>query len=177
MTFIINFNILMNEHVKYILLYTANEWQHWILYFSVVVMQPFLPRQKFQTLQKLSRAVTLLLDTRISHDQMNEAGQLLEQFAIEFAEQYGKSNVVMNVHLLGNHLIEACRNYGPLWTFWCYPFENMLGTVKKFIHGTKKPEKSYIFGANLTNILPGLEARELRNISNWDSSPHKIEVL
>lgn len=141
-------------------------------------MQPFLQRPRFRLWEKLSRAAQLLIDTRISPNQMDEAGKLLQEFTMGFAEQYGKSNVVMNVHILGHHLIEACRNFGPIWTFWCYPFENMLGTIKKFIHGTKKPEKSYIFGAHLTNVLPTLEARELQNISNWENnSSCKKEVI
>ena len=132
-------------------------------------MKPFLSEARFRNLEKLSRAVRLLCRTRIHANDMREAGNLLQEFGIEFAQLYGKSNVVMNVHLLATHLVESCRNFGPLWVFWCYPYENMLGAVKKFIHGTKNPEKSFIFGAHIIQLVPTLEHYEFQEASTWNN--------
>lgn len=129
-------------------------------------MRSFLTPKRFRTFEKLSRAIQLLLRKSISPRILGQAAKLLHEFGIEFAEQYGKSNVVMNIHLIANHLVDSCRLYGPLWCFWCYPYENMLGCVKKFIHGTKKPEKSFIFGCHMLRMVPALEYSNVRSMKS-----------
>lgn len=53
----------------------------------------------------------------------------------------------MNVHSL-IHLVQTVRNFGPLWSYSCFGFENMNGHLRKHCHGTR-------------NVLPQL-ARNLR---------------
>lgn len=48
----------------------------------------------------------------------------------------GTQNCTINVHLL-RHLVHYVRQYGPLWTHSCYPFEGMNGKVLKLHHGTQ----------------------------------------
>ena len=41
-----------------------------------------------------------------------------------------------NVHIL-LHLTESIRNWGPLWCFSAYTFENYNGCLLKLFHGTQ----------------------------------------
>ena len=133
-------------------------------------MRTSLTPKRFRTFEKLSQAIRLLIGRTISVPILSRAARLLHEFGLEFAEQYGKSNVVMNVHLIANHLVESCKLYGPLWCFWCYPYENMLGSVKKFIHGTKKPEKSFIFGCHMLRMVPALESANIAGMKSASNS-------
>ena len=74
------------------------------------------------------------------------------------------------------HLIDICTKYGPIWVYWCYPYENMLGYIKKFVHGTKTPEKSFIFGSQVTSILPVLERFEFKKLAR-NLTEDKLKVL
>ena len=41
----------------------------------------------------------------------------------------------MNVHL--RHLVWQVRNWGPLWSYSCFPFESVNGEIRKLFHGTR----------------------------------------
>ena len=86
------------------------------------------------------------------------------EFGHEFQTLYGKNHMTMNVHLLIHHVPQNCRQFRPLWGIWCYPFEKMLGYIKNFIHGTKNPETSFVFGCKIVNLAPILEDREFSRI-------------
>lgn len=64
----------------------------------------------------------------------------------------------MVAHIL-HHLVHYCRQHGPLWTFWCYPFEKMLAFVKLSTHGTSAVENQFAFYAALLECLPILEQK------------------
>lgn len=126
-------------------------------------MFKFLSPEKFRTLERLAHAVSILSQAEFSIAELNEAKTLLKRFAGDVKRIYGKSNVVMNIHLVTHHLATVCADYGPLWVFWCYPFESMLGYMKRFIHSKKCPEKRFIFGAQVMRICPILENKEAKN--------------
>ena len=42
----------------------------------------------------------------------------------------------------------------------------MLGYTKKFIHGTRAPERALMFGTQVTRIMPVLEDKTFANISS-----------
>lgn len=43
-----------------------------------------------------------------------------------------------NVHLL-SHLVDCAKDYGPLWTFSLFVFEDINGVLKKHIKGPNEP--------------------------------------
>ena len=112
-----------------------------------------------------------------TRDDLATAANLLSQFGEEFELQYGPNNVVMNVHLVAHHLVPCCAKFGPLWAFWCYPFENMLGAAKKFVHGTRKPEMSFLFGLRITRMMPRMEAKEITNINRGNKPSKKQQEV
>ena len=48
----------------------------------------------------------------------------------------GKEKMTMNVHLL-QHLPFCVRQFGPLWSFSCFAFENLNGFLSGCIHGNR----------------------------------------
>ena len=155
--------------------FAANEWQNFLLYIAVPLMHRFLPERYFKTLQKLVRAVTILLGDEIAIAELNEADRLLQEFITEFQVQYGREYMVMNMHVLGHHTIQGSKAFGPLWAYWCYPYEGMLGYVKRFIHSTRRPEEGFVFGCQVSSVLPVMEAKQSKKMAQH-MTPKKQEV-
>lgn len=63
--------------------------------------------------------------------------------------------VTMNAHSLC-HLVAYACNFGPLYTFWAFPFENALGAIKIHSHGKRVVETQLAFGAVVQESLPML---------------------
>lgn len=85
--------------------------------------------------QELSIAIYILSKSSISAGDLFEAEQKLRDFVQEFEILYGKSEMVMNVHLL-LHIVESVKSLGPLWTHSAFPFERNNGILLKLISGT-----------------------------------------
>ena len=58
-----------------------------------------------------------------AYDRLLKVDQLIE-------EHYGQQLITSNIHLF-LHITECCRDYGPLYAFWCYLFERMNGILGK----------------------------------------------
>lgn len=65
------------------------------------------------------------------------ADHLLQRFVAEYPNIYNLRDVVFNIHAL-LHLVECVRQFGPLYSFSAYRFENYMREIKKHI---KKPGK------------------------------------
>lgn len=86
----------------------------------------------------------------------------LHRFIADYENFYGKENMIYNLHLL-NHICDSVRNFGPLWNFSLYCYENVNGALKRYIKGPKQPiiqviHKRLIFH----NIHHGKFARNCR---------------
>lgn len=139
-------------------------------------MHGFLPTCQFRTLEKLVQGIYLLIGAQYSAAELNTATQLLYEFGMEYRQQYGKNSVTMNIHLMQHHIAQSCSSFGPLWGFWCYPYENMLGYNKRFVHGTRRPEKSFIFGCQIMRIMRYLEDIELPTLIAKGEDPKVKQV-
>lgn len=53
------------------------------------------------------------------------------EFCRKFTELYTWKHCHMNMHLHG-HLAECIRDYGPVYSFWCFSFERMNGILGSF---------------------------------------------
>lgn len=46
--------------------------------------------------------------------------------------------MIYNLHLV-NHVSESVRNFGPVWNFSLYCYENVNGALKSYIKGPNEP--------------------------------------
>ena len=65
--------------------------------------------------------------------------KVISYYMIHYAKLFGYSGsrVSLKVHQL-SHITNCVRNWGPLWTHSCFPFESINGRLKEHFHGTKK---------------------------------------
>ena len=106
-----------------------------------------LPADYVHHLCLLVASIHIFLGSEISSSDLSRAEHMLQIFYKAIPKLYPEESLTCNVHSL-IHLVECVRQYGPLWTFSCFGFDNMNGYLKKHCHGTR-------------NVLPQL-ARILR---------------
>lgn len=140
--------------------YTANEQRSILLYYFPVCLIGVLPSKYLNNFQLLSFAIYILLKPSISNDDLTKAEKYLKDFVYGFEILYGKSAMVMNIHLL-THIVESVRHLGPLWTQSAFPFERNNGTLLKSITGT-------------TNILDQMSSKYL--LRKYLQKPLKLNV-
>lgn len=116
----------------------ANEWLNWLLYYSCPSLLAFLPQPYFKHFQKLREVIRLLLNDDLNEEKLNKCEKKLHKFVKEFQELYDQNIMVYNIHLL-LHLVESVRNFGPLWGFSLFPYENLNGFLKNFVKGPNDP--------------------------------------
>lgn len=116
----------------------ANEWLNWLLYFSNPCLVQILPIQYLNHFQMLQKIIQKLIGNDINVEVIIECRILADSFVKEFQNFYGKKCMVYNVHLL-IHMIDSVANFGPLWGFSLFPYENYNGMLKNFIKGPKEP--------------------------------------
>lgn len=134
----------IEKSVKY---WKAAEWRAWLLCYVLPLLMHILPADYVRHLCLLVASIHILLGSEISSSDLRRAEYMLQIFYQAIPKLYPEESLTCNVHSL-IHLAECVRQYGPLWTFSCFGFENMNGYLKKHCHGTR-------------NVLPQL-ARNLR---------------
>src|ERR1700722_19290004 len=58
-----------------------------------------------------------------AHDRLLQVAKLIEEY-------YGPEKITPNLHLC-LHIVDCCKNYGPLYSFWCFSFERINGILGK----------------------------------------------
>jgi hypothetical protein len=111
---------------------TANEWKNFFLIYARIVLWDFLDKEDRKILTSFSQACSILVRRIVTLDDLNIAHDRLFELLNLIEINYGDSFITPNLHL-SLHLNECCRDYGPLYSFWCFSFERMNGILGNFI--------------------------------------------
>ena len=63
---------------------------------------------------------------------------LLKPFVCNFADIYGRVNIVYNVHSLV-HVVDDAQTFGPLDAFSAFPFESFMQKLKRMVRRPNDP--------------------------------------
>ena len=110
--------------------FTADQWKTFILVYATSLLWDLLDLPDREILVNFVRACLLLVCRIIDNSILTEAHARLLQVARLVEENYGPEFITPNIHL-SLHITECCRDYGPLYSFWCYSFERMNGVLGK----------------------------------------------
>ncbi|KAJ8679049.1 hypothetical protein QAD02_014836 [Eretmocerus hayati] len=124
------------------------------------ILKKFMPAVYFQHHILLVYGLTMLNMSSISEQMMGNAGSALNDYVKIFETLYGIEHMTMCIHLL-LHLVDAVRKFGPLFVTSCFPFENLNGILKSFVHGSKYPELQIHASLSLMFNLTDLKASNL----------------
>ena len=108
--------------------FTADQWKTFILVYATPLMWDLLSVSDRQILANFVRACTLLVCRIIDNNMLNETHIRLLKVGQLIEEHYGQHLITPNIHL-SLHITECCRDYGPLYSFWCFSFERMNGIL------------------------------------------------
>lgn len=111
------------------------------------------------------------------------AKAMLDHFIELFREIYGEAYLTSNVHNLV-HLVDEVMMYGELQSFGAYPFESMLGTIKKMLRNGNSPlaqvARRIIEMTRLEAVKEMPEPRKknvvLTKLNRGENVPHTIRL-
>ena len=100
--------------------------------YATPIMWDLLEDADQQILANFVKACFLLITRIIDNNALDEAHSRLLKVARLVEENYGAEFITPNIHL-SLHFAECCRDYGPIYSFWCYSFERMNGILGKLM--------------------------------------------
>lgn len=133
----------------------ATEWRAWLLYYSPFALNGVLPLRYFRNWCRLSNVMHALLADVVVLDRLAAVEAEVMLFMREYQDLYGCAHMTFNIHLI-SHLCDSVRQWGPLWGFSAFPFENMNGVIKKSFHGTQYIPQQICRKLLLSQFLPTL---------------------
>lgn len=107
----------------------AKEWENWLLYYSVPVLEGILDRSKIEHWACLVEALHIMLGRTLTVAGIARAEELLLDFHVRAQLLYNKRCMTYNMHQL-THLLKSVRQWGPLWAHSAFPFEAGNGGLK-----------------------------------------------
>lgn len=107
----------------------GKEYRSFILYYGIVALKNNVHNEIFENYLTLHIALTICLSNEHKH-LLCVAESCFKKFVRDFKYIYGISNASYNVHNL-LHLVDEVRKFGPLDNYSTFPYENMIGFLKK----------------------------------------------
>ena len=118
---------------------TADQWKNWTNIYSLYALRGVIPDEHYFCWSIFVEASLILSQHSISLDALTHADQKLLQFCSRFENLYGKQACTPNMHL-HCHIKECILNYGPIPSFWAFPFERYNGIMQSFVNNWISPE-------------------------------------
>jgi hypothetical protein len=107
---------------------TANEWKNFFLIYARVVLWDFLDQEDRKILVHFSQACSILVRRIVTIKNLDDAHEHLIEILKLIETNYGEVSITPNLHL-SLHLNKCCKDYDPLYSFWCFSFERMNGIL------------------------------------------------
>jgi hypothetical protein len=114
----------------------GSDWRNWAFYYGPLALRDILPARYYNHFLLYSQAIYTLSKKEIKFCEVRQAIEQLEKFVEDFQRLYGIMNMTFNVHQL-LHLGQCVYQWGPLWVYSTYPFENNNGNLLEMINGTQ----------------------------------------
>ena len=110
---------------------TADQWKNWTLYFSVYCLSDILLNVQLECWRKFVLACRRLGKHTITSNDITVADGLLLRFCQKSVELYGDGAITPNMHnVMHCHLAACLGEFGPIHSFWLFPFERYNGILE-----------------------------------------------
>ena len=91
-------------------------------FYSMYALYGILPEDHYRCWCMLVDSCRYLCQPVTTITAIEHAHELIVQFCETFETVYGHENCTSNMHM-ACHLEISIKDYGPLSSFWCFPFE------------------------------------------------------
>lgn len=135
----------------------SSEWRNWLLYFSPVVLQGILPQVYCNNWLEFVHLMHFLLGDVVPSDRLRSAQKEMIKFLADYENLYGKKHLTFNAHSL-LHLVDCVQEWGPLWNYSAYPYEDMNGQLGRFVNGTRHAHLQIIQKFSILSVMPVLSS-------------------
>ena len=108
---------------------TAEQWKNWTLYFSLYCLKDLLSTRELECWRDFVLACRKLCNLSISSDDVKVADVLLLRFCKRASQLYGSEVITPNMHM-HCHLATCIMEFGPIHSFWLFPFERYNGILE-----------------------------------------------
>lgn len=115
----------------------GTEFRMFLHYIGIVILKDSLLPDAYAHFLLLFCAVTICSSKKYFNF-LDIARSMFRQYVEIFKDIYGVEYVTSNVHNL-IHLVDEVQLYGELDSFSSYPFENLLGKIKRSLRSGNKP--------------------------------------
>lgn len=109
---------------------TAEQWKNWTLYFSVYCLHGLIPSDDLECWRHFVLACRKLCSFTVTNNDLIVADALFLRFCKRMKQLYGAEVLSPNIHM-HCHLVSCMRDYGPMHSFWLFPFERYNGILGK----------------------------------------------
>jgi len=106
--------------------FSADQWKSWCLIYSILVLRDILPEEHRQYWQSFVDCLSLWGQTIISLEEIENGDLAMKDFLTKIISVWGPEIATPNMHM-HLHIKECLLDYGPLYSFWCFPFERLNG--------------------------------------------------
>ena len=107
---------------------TAEQWKNWTVYFSIYCLHGLIPPVQLECWRHYVLACRRLCKISVTNDDLTVADALLVRFCRKFKELYGTAALTPNIHM-HCHIVSCMRDFGPMYSFWLFPFERYNGIL------------------------------------------------
>lgn len=139
----------------------GRELELFLVVTSLPILHNIMDPIYFEHFSLLVTGITILNSSSILNEQIDEAHRVLEGYVSRFEYLYGLRHMTCNLHLI-RHLPDDVRKFGPIYFLSCYPFENLNGILKGYVHGSRHPELQITSAVSTFLNLAEIEKKYLR---------------
>ena len=150
----------------------ASEFRSFLLYYGLPCLKGHLPDCYLEHFACLVEATFLLLQEKITENDLNRSEMLLDVFYKCMAPLYGEETCGLNVHNI-SHIVECVKNWGPLWAYSCFSFESFNGEISKAIHGKGNVSGEVYWAVHSEKILEN----EIKTLENGKAKDLLKEIM
>jgi len=133
----------------------ASEWRSWLLFYCIPCLDGLIKEKYIVHISLLSRAVSLLLQSSVTLDEVNEAHGLLMEYCRLFQKYFDVKDTIYNLHLL-THMKQSVLSHGPLWTANAFCYEGQNRHILQLFTSPKNVLFQIVRRFNLYSNMPSL---------------------
>lgn len=94
-------------------------------------LEGILPPEQLKMWEHFVKACSIVCTRAIAIENVQKAHDHFVEFNIAFQNLLGNENCTINMHL-HCHLAESIYNLGPIYSFWCFPYERFNGILGSY---------------------------------------------
>jgi len=136
----------------------GSEWKSFLLYYSLLVLNGQLPSKYLNHWFLLVYAMHILLRDTVCKKDVSLSQKVLLEFVVGVHTLYGLEYCTFNVHQL-LHFPAAVLNWGPLWAFSCFRFEDNIGQILSLVKGSNCVPMQVFRSFTIRKTLPELYSK------------------